>query len=595
MEDLRTAKAVVFQKVENRPAITTQFKREDDSGHTEDVDKPALYLPQFSQDAEARPLITRGSRVLDSEGVSAPQAQNEDCQNLALRIVGWESKAVEEDVIKQKELSPPFLSSEEVPGETISSFSPSVEPLATQSLPYCPSPRLIDTIICAYSEERNRDQVLNGGGQEAILATPSISQTPKSANRDSISMSPSSGDENTIHFPTLKEILCQDPYALLSGSSGDQSPNEQSPDSLGCTQEQEKERQKGRKWQHQARGVEKRLKRKRLSWNFEKQKKDLPKWVRKLLKIKRQRYFDPIDIWRDNFNFGPSTLRSEKQEDASPLSPRSTCGSLADLGVNLCNNPSKRERHDSSRVEHPKDSHDDWPLIISSAQSNRSSQSIEPTQLNKARTAAEVHPGQLVDFTTPQASSHIASPNTPTLASDYDRNDFITRFETGLSISRRSTQDPIPTTSAVYRPSYCSANLKHHLQTVFSTQGPLTDSAAAAQNVLDEQIRIKGCELQRRPRTNRGHYPQVRPISMNRLRLRRKDSVGSTETVRPASPRRRSYVARCECTDAFLKFMHEVPEARMRRQLEREETDANTFDTPDKLYGEGHWLGDEPF
>lgn len=262
---------------------------------------------------------------------------------------------------------------------------------------------------------------------------------------------------------------------------------------------------------------------------------ELPGWTRALFRVKRcpTPYYN--NYFRKEFDFSPKKQGTKQNAELIPLSPCSSYGSVLEPSLSVQEKATKRERYDSTQVD---GTVQEWSEPTVSRITTRSKQSsgLDNPQF------AEVHPGQLVDFSTPNLA-YGEDETTPLLASLHDDNHIspVPSPRTPPSLYRRSTTSPIPPTSPVHRPSYNNAILAHDLETMFNAQGRLRTTAAEAQAALDEQLRMRECSIQRRPRTTRdGHLAQF-------------PAAGG----RAVPPRRRSLVERCESSDAFLRFVRD--------------------------------------
>lgn len=331
---------------------------------------------------------------------------------------------------------------------------------------------------------------------------------------------------------------------------------------------------------------------------------DVPDYLKDLARSWRQKYPGPDKLFRKDFDFGPRT-QTDDDDYRRPISPCSSRSVLPDGSMEVHGKSLKRQRHDSSNTDVARESpHDRLQTTSSSMPNLRAPPTVQTSSsFLKSVGAPEAHPGQLVryDFGD-EPRFDFQRCDAGTMTSDYNLSDVIDRFETIPSSQEDSWT--ANTSRVVDRDSCPGEELRRRLETVFSQQGQLKHTPDEAQAAVDDVIRMKTCGIQRKARTIRDHPPDLfQPLS--RIRTAEPQNTGwpmpstddtctltQTSTVEHRK-RRKSYVAKCRSTDVFLR---DIRESHRLRQLLEEAKQAHRprQDTPDQRPPKvDDWLGDD--
>lgn len=339
------------------------------------------------------------------------------------------------------------------------------------------------------------------------------------------------------------------------------------------------------------------------------QMEDVPDYIKDLARKWREKYPGPDALFRKDFDFGPKVQTDKNDYSRRPLSPCSSSSILPGSFPEVHNKSLKRQRHDSSNTDAARESpHDRLRTISSYMPISRFAATMQTSRVfSKCIGAPEAHPGRLVHYESRDESRFEAQrKDAGTLTSDYNLNDVVNRFET------KTMSEEVTWTSnrtVVDRDSYCEEDLRHHLETVSSQQGKPKETVDETQAAVDDGVRMKTCGIQRRPRTMRGHPSDLSPLSRTRAvkpqgtdwspSMRANNLTRTptqTSTMEQVERReRKSYVARCRSTDVFLR---DIRESQRIRQLMREAEHSLRpgQDTPDPRCpkDEDDWLGSDP-
>lgn len=332
---------------------------------------------------------------------------------------------------------------------------------------------------------------------------------------------------------------------------------------------------------------------------------DVPAYIKDLARSWRERNPGTNKLFKKDFDFGPRTQVDDDNDYQRPLSPLSPSNLFSEAFTETRSNSLKRQRHDSSNPYVARKSpHDRCHTTTSPIPM----QKFQPTTSTSSSPFNDVgvpgaHPGQLVDFTM-QALPEFEVEDVHLNTLECDSEDSEDYF--GLIPDDEHVTECLETTRSqgVARDSCCEKDLKVHLETVFNKQGKLKDNAEKAQAAVDLALMTKTCEIQRKPRTMPVH-PSVplEPVSRTVTkwsparhptdRIHTLPQATTAEQLQMVE-RRRSYVARCRSTDAFLR---DVRESQKRRQLALTMAESRPGDSPDLGRLEqkrGDWLGNEP-
>lgn len=611
--EIRTAKAVQYRRVMDRPVITAQNDQEDDTDCDTDTSNPT-----------SRPDLRKYDTTYPDIGIRDGRAMYLSClergysQEIAQRVVDWERKhpmAVDGLAATDRYLARDARPWERPPPPI---WAPAVCPLWHQVLPSPPlsssePPPKYPPPQSQYIGERPRPRPPIRNFKRLNLRAATGSHSPH----------PTSNVANDQCTVQKAEKVAGHPHPLVSYLTGKFlrdgiARNPRQADYL--RNQREKREAEERRKQRKQREIENEKAKREQTPAVEKRPKleDVPIWLKDLARSWRERYPGPDKLFRKDFDFGPRTQGKDDDDYRRPLSPCSSGNSLPDLSPEVRSKSLKRQRHDSSNADVGREpSHDrlhftSSPIPIQRPQPNTSTS----RSLFRGFGTPEIHPGQRVDFTactSPMFEVDCSNGDRIRfLTSDYNRDDDVDYFRTRTYSPINHVHDHwTPTTPRVVdRDSCCEMDLRHHAETVFNHQGKLEDNAEEAQAAVDEAVRMKTCELQRKPRTTRDHPPALfEPMSKTRTAEPQvtkwspvMSSLDRTKTTQISAAlqderikRRRSYVARCRSTDAFLR---NVRESQKRRQLERdmEYEGRPRQDTPDPRCPEEEddWLGDDP-
>ncbi|KAF3047198.1 hypothetical protein E8E11_001373 [Didymella keratinophila] len=341
--------------------------------------------------------------------------------------------------------------------------------------------------------------------------------------------------------------------------------------------------------------------------SMKKRLEDVPDYIKDLARSWRQKYPGPDKVFRKDFDFGPKAHINEDDDYQRPLSPCTSHILLQDVCLEPQSKSLKRQRHDSSNTDVARESpHDRLQTASSSTPIPRAPATVQISMsFLKSIGAPEPYPGQLVHHNLmDEPRLEIQRSDAGTTTSDYNLNDVIDRFEPIPSSQEDSWT--ANKTQAVHRDSCCGDDFRLHLETVFSQQGKLRDTADEAQAAVDKAIRMKTCGIQRKARTMRDHAPDLFQ-SLSNIRAAEPQITGwptppdgLTHTLTLTSTaehreRRKSYVAKFRSTDVLLR---DVRESHRIRQLMEEAKQAHRprQDAPDPRSPkvEDDWLGDDP-
>jgi hypothetical protein len=341
--------------------------------------------------------------------------------------------------------------------------------------------------------------------------------------------------------------------------------------------------------------------------SMKKKLEDVPQYIKDLARSWREKYPGPDKLFRKDFDFGPRTHTDQDDDYRRPLSPCSSRSLLPDVVTETQSKSLKRQRHDSSNTDIVRESpHDRLQTASSSMPIPRAPATVQTSRsFFKSVGTLEAHAGQLVHYgLRAEPRSEIQRSDAGTMASDYNLNAVIDRFETIPSI--QEDRWIANRTQIVDRDSYCRNDLRLHLETVFDQQGKMKDTPDEVQAATDEAIRMKTCGIQCKARTMRDHPPDLfQPLSRARTAEPQitgwpMPSTNLTRTLTQTSTvehreRRNSYVAKCRSTDVFLR---DIRESQRIRQLMREAEHSHRprQDTPDPRSPkvEDEWLGSDP-
>ncbi|KAJ4990752.1 hypothetical protein SVAN01_03761 [Stagonosporopsis vannaccii] len=322
-----------------------------------------------------------------------------------------------------------------------------------------------------------------------------------------------------------------------------------------------------------------------------KKQDQVPDWRRAIPRVKQERP-GPDEVFNKDFNFGPRS-RDANNERSPPLSPRSSFSSLPDLCLKVRSKPPKRQRHDSStgdvvcKPPHGRSYSAGSHVLIEMPQPDVPT----PQSVYEELQSTIVHPGQLIE---PPDMADCRSEYMHSSFSDFDLNDAALHIDASSSELHSEDSDYYP---PVHRFSRNPTRSSHRLDPPSDRQTKLADEISAAQEAVEDYVRTTTCGLQRRLRTSRPHSPfRAIPSTTALNKPRTAESPGSRRLSRRESLRRRSYVARCESADAFLRFVRERPETRRRvRERKREREIDECVEVEDaQLFGDGDWVGGVP-
>ncbi|KAF2630147.1 hypothetical protein BU25DRAFT_446946 [Macroventuria anomochaeta] len=590
-DQIRTAKAVQYQRVMNRPVVTTQGELEEGWDRVESAMAP-LPKPRPCPPNDRFEAFRRAG-ILDTAARFTPCDQHTQPTDLARRIGDWERECpptIDRYSVGDRR---PWKPPSPIWAPAVFPKWPSCPPSSSPSPP--PKYRLPPP---SYRAPRRKPQFTLGRFKNLDLHS-----TPKSSPPDSAPKS--SNDSQFIQKKPERDGLRQHPpvsYLIEQFKRDGIVGNLTQADALRSERE-ERERTQKEERKRKPREEE------------ERKDSDVPEWLRKLLRKKRQEYPEPWDIFRKDFSFGPKTKKDEGDVYRPPVSPRSSCSSLPDLSPEVRGRSLKRQRHDSSNAnvaaKSPRDRlhSTSSPIPIRRPQHNPS----VPGPFYKGFGTLDAHESQRVDFALPSPPDvvHSTEHNVRHVTSDYNPDDVVDHSKTYKHGSAQGVERQHALTPPVRRPSYYGAQMRRHLETVFGQQGKLKANAEEAQKALDEKVRMKTCELQRKPRTTRDHPPvlddamsrsataesstsmRTPPLSPLTKTAPAQSSI-STRTVHSERPRRRSYVARCASSDRFLRTVRESAEKRLRRQLEERSRMMEDTPCPCDTDKGRDWIGDEP-
>lgn len=280
----------------------------------------------------------------------------------------------------------------------------------------------------------------------------------------------------------------------------------------------------------------------------------VPDWLKALLRMKKERSDKVFD---KDFDFGPRS--KDKNSEWSPsLSPCSSFSSLPDLSLDLRSKSLKRQRHDSSTADMARvPRHGSAYSTGSLVSKERSRPSLPTAKSTFGRLeAVDVHPGQLID---PPDMVDCRGEYLYSSISDFD----LSESASGLDPS----YPDMHTEKTDYKaPSHLgTTRFSHRLNSLSDQRTNFMDEISAAQEAVDDEIRTMTCGLQRRLRTTRPNSPfQTASGTTILTKSRTAEPSESRRLSRKDGRGRRSYVPRCESADAFLRFVRERPEV-MRR------------------------------
>ncbi|KAF1362358.1 hypothetical protein EJ07DRAFT_153281 [Lizonia empirigonia] len=291
-------------------------------------------------------------------------------------------------------------------------------------------------------------------------------------------------------------------------------------------------------------------------------------------------------VFNEDFSFGPKTKQDE-EDLIPPLSPRSSYSSLPDSASQVEHKPLKRQRHDSSSANGKEQSRCDGldsssPTPVQQPQAG----SIAPDPLSKGFAASDVHPGQLVDFIASEVVGS-ADRSVEHMTSNYNLSDSVDKFKSSKQSHGQGCEEHHATISPKHGPVSRDTYLRRHLTAQFGCEGGPKDGPETAHRALNEQFRLQTCDLQRQPRTTRGHAPVCSEQMTETAIAEPTASTGTpplspvikpTSTQTPVSPipvgstrvRRRSPLPRSRSTDTFLRNVRESLEAREEKALREE-------------------------
>lgn len=512
-EQLYTAHAIVYQRTKAKKVLTTQERRYGSPACTSSALQPSAPLPR-PRDAEIRSPTGEELHKSHTAGIYAPRAKHRGTTPISQRILDWELESSGGSTVEGmqcSETASPIRTPAVIPEQLVDMDASSNELSSLSSQPnhQLPPPGF-HFPVCGDEEQLN-----------------SLDQKYTESNFTRVSPRSSFGYEDLGDHHVVYENANEEDLGPMSSEScfieGLDRNEEMEPDyyyvedrgtKTLLEQHQSQNNQGKHKWFRISRGRQQK-------WQDE-----LPGWTRALFRVKRcpTPYYN--NYFRKEFDFSPKKQGTKQNAELIPLSPCSSYGSVLEPSLGKA---TKRERYDSTQVE---GTVQEWsePTVSRIKTKPKQSSGLDNHQF------AEVHPGQLVDFSTPNLA-YGEDDTTPLLASLHDDNHIspVPSPLTPPSLYRRSTTSPIPLTSPVHRPSYNNAILAYDLETMFNAQGRLRTTTAEAQAALDEQLRMRECSIQRRPRTTRdGHLAQL-------------PATGS----RAVPPRRRSLVERCESSTRF--------------------------------------------
>jgi hypothetical protein len=528
---LHTAHAVVYQRTKAKQVLTTQDRRNGRPAYA--LQSPSAPLPR-PRYADVRRLKGEELHKSHTAGIYAPRAEHRDSTLISQRILDWERESSDGSTVEDMQCSQtvsPIRTPADIPEQLVDIVAPSNELSPLSSPPdYQLPPPIFHFPVCEDEEPR------------CVKRSHSLEQRNTGENFTRMSPSSSLGYEDLgDHDVVYKDVNEGNLHSKSSESclikrldrNEEMEPDycyvEEAGTKTLLEQYQPQDNQEKHKWFQISKGTQ------------QKWQNELPAWTRALFRVKRcpTPYYN--NYFRKGFDFSPKKQGTKQNAELIPLSPCSSYGSVLEPSLYVQEKVSKRERYDSTQVDGTVQEWSEPTTARITIQHNPSSE-LYTTQ------SAEVHPGQLVDFT----ASNLAceeDDTTPLLASlhEHDGISPAPSPKAPPSLHRGTTTFPIPSTSPVHRPSYNNTILTHDLETMFNAQGRLRTTAAEAQAALDEQLRMRECSIQRRPRTTRDSHLAQPP--------------GASDIAVP--PRRGSLVERCESSDAFLKFVRD--EARMGR------------------------------
>lgn len=526
-EQLRTAYAVVYRRTKAKQVSTTQDRRDGSPTCTSSaLQSPSVPLPQ-PQDSDIHPLTGEELHKSHTAGIYAPRAEHRGTTPISQRILDWELESSDGstvEVMQCSETASPIWTPADIPKQLDDMIAPSNVP-SPVSLP----PPVFHFPVCGDKEPQcvkrshSLDQKDMGSSFTHMAPRSSLghrdlgNQDVVNENENEENFSPESSESCMMEGLDPNEEMEPDYYYVEEAGIKTLLEQHQPQDNQGKNKWYQMIRSRQQKWQE-----------------------ELPGWMRALFRVKRcpTPYYN--NYFRKEFDFSPKKQGTKQNAEPIPLSPCSLYGSVSEPSFCGQEKALRRERYDSTQVD---GTVQEW------SESTASRITIQPrtsSEFYKLQ-SAEVHPGQLVDFTTPSLAYD--EDTIPPLESPH-YHDHISPApspKTPPSLHRRSSTSPIQPTSPVHRPSYNNTIVTQDLETMFNVQGRLRTTATEAQAALDEQLRMRECSIQRRPRTTRdGHLAQL-------------PAAGGGA----APPRRRSLVERCESSDAFLRFVRD--EVRMGR------------------------------
>lgn len=303
--------------------------------------------------------------------------------------------------------------------------------------------------------------------------------------------------------------------------------------------------------------------------------------------------YKPPTIFNEDFNFGPKT-RNDHHDYIPRLSPRSSRSSPSDFDSEVEKKSVKRQRHDSSNAKAAAKSrrdrlHSSSSLIL--VERDQPGPSV-PKPLRESYGMLFAHPGRLADDARHEPAV-VCSPSYDVrhMASDYNPRDIAEGFEARKQLHPRDSKEVFECEPMAISWGGCKALFKRRQEAALARKRALEDDYESAQRVLREQIRMRTCYLQRRPRTTRDHAPVYTCPSVKTATSEYSSSTGtpplsplvkSSENPRPASTRppptvrgvrRRSplpKLSKCRSSDTFLRNVKGSLETRQIRELKEE-------------------------